>query len=1178
MPYYSRPAQHLLALVFWVALLIPVFPAKLQAPPRGSAVRPTDSWSAHKGIVGDPVSQRLVEGSEITSAFDGPETHWYQLTLLANQYARLDFAQTGLRLRATCIGPGNEQVASVAVSDHGRTELSVLAALSGDYRLEVKSQAGSVPGSQYRLRLENIRSATRGDRLAAAAQRDFWDAEQLCDEWKSSSIERANVKLESAARNWGVSGHTESQAKALRVRAANRSALSQYQAAIEDYRRALRLDRSLRNASGEIEDLTGLGSNYVLLGRQREAEQILEEALRQSELASDRWGQAHALSGLGEVYHYRSEERKALLLYEKAETIARSLGNRECLARTLYLAGNSWGDLAESERSLRVFEEALHIWESLGNRRWRGETLHVLGLVSASLGERQRALELERQALEIFRDIGNRTSEASALDGVGDYYLGIGDYPKALRYYLQALRLFRKSGAVTGEQSSADLAGEALYLMGDHRRALGYYRMSYSLSRSLGDPRLKGYALHNIGFVYQAMGERTKAYGAYARSLALRRQASDRRGEALTLNGLGRLLERDGKLELALQYHRQALSISQSIADHSEEAETLCYLAAVDRKRGNLKEAEEQAARALNIIETLGEKVYSNEFRASYFATVHARYEFYISLLMELHAKYPSAKYDAAALEASERARARSLLAILTESGTNIREGVDPVLIERERAVQQQLNAKAERQIRLLSEKARYEELAAIKSDIERLTTAYRELDASIRAQSPAYAALTSPISVSLSQIQRDILDGETVLLEFSLGDNKSYLWMVDQSSIRSFELPKRAEIAAMVARAREVYASSPDQAPARKRTRRTDKKRAANWKAAFDLSRVLLGNVAPQLESKRLLVVSEGPLQYLPFAALPEPNGQSGDSAATSTEVDSLPANYKPLVIDHEIVRTPSVTALAILRQQTSGRPLAPKTVAVLADPVFDFDDERVNAPSKVTAKRRERLPSSSSSSESESIAGAFRRFGVQGKDDRLIPRLPFTRREAEMILSATSASDELGALDFQASRATALSGVLRQFRIVHFATHGLFDDEHPELSGIVLSLVNRRGEPENGFLRLNEIYGLRLSAELVVLSACQTGLGKEVRGEGLLGLTRGFMCAGARRVLASLWKVDDVATSELMQRFYKALLGQRRLSAGAALRSAQLEMWKQKRWQNPYYWAGFVLQGEFE
>jgi CHAT domain-containing protein len=196
--------------------------------------------------------------------------------------------------------------------------------------------------------------------------------------------------------------------------------------------------------------------------------------------------------------------------------------------------------------------------------------------------------------------------------------------------------------------------------------------------------------------------------------------------------------------------------------------------------------------------------------------------------------------------------------------------------------------------------------------------------------------------------------------------------------------------------------------------------------------------------------------------------------------------------------------------------------------------------------------------------------------KDILRFERLPFTREEAASIIAMADANSGLEALDFRASRATATDAALAQYRMIHFATHGLLDSEHPELSGLVFSLVDQSGRPMNGFLDLEDIYNLKLNADLVVLSACETGLGKDIKGEGLVGLTRGFMYAGTSRVVASLWKVDDVATAELMKRFYRFML-QDRLAPAAALREAQLRMATQKRWADPYYWAGFVIQGEW-
>jgi CHAT domain-containing protein len=304
----------------------------------------------------------------------------------------------------------------------------------------------------------------------------------------------------------------------------------------------------------------------------------------------------------------------------------------------------------------------------------------------------------------------------------------------------------------------------------------------------------------------------------------------------------------------------------------------------------------------------------------------------------------------------------------------------------------------------------------------------------------------------------------------------------------------------------------------------------------------MLLRPAAARIANKRLLIVGEGMLQYLPFAALPDP------------------ANPSPLIVAHEIITVPSASMVAVLRKETAGRTPAPKTLAVLADPVFSPADARVVVQRKIQTN-----------APADDITRSGADSGLQE-----FARLRFSRNEADEIVRMAPAGTTLKAVDFDASRETVLKGDLGQYRIVHFATHSLLHNEHPELSGVVLSLVDRTGRPQNGFLRLYDVYNLRLGSDLVVLSACQTALGGEIKGEGLIGLTRGFLYAGAPRVVASLWEIDDRTTAEFMKRFYEGMLARGQRPA-AALRAAQVAMWKSKGWDAPYYWAAFTLQGEW-
>jgi CHAT domain-containing protein len=395
------------------------------------------------------------------------------------------------------------------------------------------------------------------------------------------------------------------------------------------------------------------------------------------------------------------------------------------------------------------------------------------------------------------------------------------------------------------------------------------------------------------------------------------------------------------------------------------------------------------------------------------------------------------------------------------------------------------------------------------------------------------------------------------MLLEYSLGEERSYLWAVTKTSITSYELPKREEIEAA---AKQFYELLNDRGYRLGEQRGLFDVRVvpdrSSTEAVTKLSQMLLEPVAQQLGNKRLLIVSDGALQYLPFAALPVPGTSEVGAKA-----------FVPLLVNHEIVNLPSASTLGVLRQELSDRKSAPKAIAVLADPIFGTNDPRLQSSS---GQASDTLLEKSNLNR-RALERSARTANVT------FDRLPFTRQEAEQILALVPTTERMQAFDFAANRAIATSPELSQYRIVHFATHGILNSTQPQLSGLVLSLVDEKGTSQNGFLQLRDVFNLNLPAELVVLSACETGLGEDVKGEGLVGLTRGFMYAGSPRVLVSLWSVSDRATAELMATFYKKML-QDGLKPAAALRAAQLEMWQQKQWQAPYYWAAFTLQGDWK
>jgi CHAT domain-containing protein/Flp pilus assembly protein TadD len=961
--------------------------------------------------------------------------------------------------------------------------------------------------------------------------------------------------------------------------------LGEKQKALDYYTQALLIRRAVGNRSGEANTLNNIGVVYNALGEKQKALDYYNQALPICRAVGDRSGEATTLNNIGSVYNALGEKQKALDYYTQALPISRAVGNRSGEANTLNNFGVVYDALGEKQKALDYYTQVLLIRRAVGDRSGEAATLNNIGRVYDALGEKQKALDYCNQALPIWRTVGDRSGEATTLNNIGGVYDALGDKQKALDYYNQALPIRRAVGDRDGEAGTLNNIGVVYIALGERQKALDYYSQALPICRAVGDRSGEATTLNNIGGVYDALGEKQKALDYYNQALPIHRAVGNRSSEATTLNNLGMVYNSLGEKQKALDYYNQALPIFRAVGDRSLETTMLGNSALVQRDLGDPVEARALIEEALRIIEYLRAQINSEELRASYFSTVQGYYQFYIDLLMRLHRQHPSEGFDGLALGASERARARSLLELLSEAGADIHRGIEPELLERERSLQQRLKDKEAEQVKLLSGKYTNDQAAALKKEIEDLLSQYQDVEGEIRAKSPRYAALTQPQPLVLKEIQQ-LLDPESMLLEYSLGEERSFLWSVTPTSLTNYELPKGVEIEKVarrflaIVRVQSPVPESPATQEGSASKSSTGSPANASQDVPQELSRILLGPVAAQLGTKRLIIVADGALQYVPFAALPAP-----DRLAQPSQ-ESLP----PLITEHEIVNLPSASTLAVLRRQLAGRVPAPKALAVLADPVFDADDDRVKQDASHVEKKVETSESSSVSShlgggtqqgrEASLAELALTRsvqetgFGARGLG---LERLKATRDEAGAIIILAPATSRLEALDFSANKVTATGTDLSQYRIVHFATHGLLNSGHPELSGLVLSLVDERGEAQDGFLRLNDIFNLNLPADLVVLSACQSGLGKEIKGEGLVGLTRGFMYAGAPRVVVSLWSVNDQATAELMKRFYLRMLknGQR---PAAALRAAQIEMLKEPQWRAPYFWAAFVLQGEWK
>jgi CHAT domain-containing protein len=871
--------------------------------------------------------------------------------------------------------------------------------------------------------------------------------------------------------------------------------------------------------------------------------------------------------------------RKAIDKFESSRELLRELNLPQGEGAMLTMLGTIYHLLEQNQKALETFEESLPLFRVAGEKRGEALSLFHLGLIYAKQGEMEKAQDYFDRSLALFRAIPDPQGEALVLSTIGSLNVYLGKPEEMVGYYNKVLAL---SQAKASSESAAALAAlqpvykvMALNVMEHPEQAQEAIEQLLAVTRQFRIPRVEALLLLTLALQHSFERETQKALARYEQALPLFRAEYDRNGQGVALFGICMSHISNYNYPKGFDYCAQALAIQRATGNIQAESLTLKQIAIGERERGNLAASLTAIESAVANVESVRTKVISPELRLTFFAGSQDYYEFYIDLLMLLHKQRPNDGFDGKALQAVERARARSLLDTLTEANADIRQGVDAALLQREREIQQRLNAKAQTQWQLLSQRHSETQAAALAAEVEGLIKDFQQVEAQIRKTSPHYSALMQPRSLTLKEIQTQVLDADTLLLVYSLGEERSYLWAVTSSSITSHELPKRDDIETAAQRfydlliARNVRKTDETSV---ERTARIEKADAGIPAAAAALSQMVLAPVTGQLGNKRLVVVADDVLHFVPFAALPVVAGQA---SGTNRQRRAT----RLLIEDHEIVNLPSASALAVIRNEVGGRSRAPRSVMALADPVFMKNDVRFKASRDNDVSKKVPTPDNGVAapgpSKDRQLVKAAEDTGIISAGMN-VPRLPGTRQEAEQIGAMVSANERRIALDFAASRDTATSAELGQYRYVHFSTHGLLNSVHPELSGLVLSLVNERGEVQDGFLRAHEIFNLKLSPEVVVLSACQTGMGKNVRGEGLVSLTRGFMYAGAPRVTVSLWGVSDLGTTELMVRFYQGMLKEA-MRPAAALRAAQVSLMNDKRWASPYYWAPFTLQGEW-
>lgn len=1083
----------------------------------------------------------------------------YSFNLNNGELSELSLQKEGTGIAVSILYPDGKVLPYATCSLDGPLHFTALAAIPGEYGVRLTSCVAPSAAS-YQLSLSAARQPTPDDHARAAAERLTSQAELLIAEYRKESRRSAISKYEEALTQWKVLQDLFAESSVLTRIASLYRDVGEAAKAAESVEGALSAARSARDIASEGEALLMLATIQLSKGDTSKAVESGNHALKIARSISNARMEALALYTLGRIWYETGKYTESTNALSQAEKIAEGRGDRLGAARALlYLAAIDF-DLLRFDTARDKGLQVLRVFESFGDKPGQTMALTYVGHFQSRLDQKQEAMMLYEQARSLAADSGDFFIEASLLNGIAAVNFDLGNTKAALQFLNLALEKNRALGDRIGIAYALRAIGDCYVAEGDSTSALDSYNQALRTFTLLSNRRMEAYVSEDIGIVLESMGDIDGAMERLNFSLKIGQSTGDRRMEAWARTGIGHVYETANRLDNALESYKQALRAYDASGDRWGKVSVLYHIAKAFRRTGKLEEALTYSENALAAIEKFRTSVANSGLRSSYFASVRQQYDLYIDVLMRLHRRTGLDTFAVRAFETSERSRARTLLESISETRMAILRGGDPKQIQRAAILRTLLDSKVERYTELLSAKADKKVLSQVSGEIRTLTAESDELEAELRVHSPRYASLTLADPFNLPELQRALLDEDSLLLEYSLGEENSYLWAITRDAFFTHVLPARSEIEKKVIQVRELLTarsrlSSENIAQYQSRVRVSE---AQYEQTVADLGRILLGPLNNLFRKHRLIIVAEGALQYLPFGALP---------------VGSSQVQSRPLIVGHEIVSLPSASTLAIIRREASRRGNPDRTLAVFADPVFQKRDPRVNQSSTPTAN----VPVAAVPTEGMTNGLAQMVRSMDGLDIGTdLPRLPFTRTEAESILAMVPQNRRMAALGFSATRTAVMSEDLKRYRIVHFATHALLNDEHPDLSSLVLSLVDGNGKAQNGFLRLRDIYNLQLAAELVVLSACDTALGKEVKGEGLMSMVRGFMYSGTPRVMASLWKIDDEATAELMKEFYKHLL-QEGMTPAAALRQAQITQMQKKSRQSPYYWAGFQLQGEW-
>ena len=915
----------------------------------------------------------------------------------------------------------------------------------------------------------------------------------------------------------------------LNVEAEKAASSGQFEQALDLSMQAYSAAQKAKNAGGELISLVQQGFLYWNLGRMKESAETFTQALKiAQELRIPEKERICSVSlKIYDLYVQGKEDRDSgryqtsIEGFRKAIDLARAINSKghelKCLRQ---LSLNFW-EIKDFQEFFLLNKTGLAIAQEMRHKQEEGRCLNNIGLFYWQIDNYSEALKNYEKALETSRYLRNQEEENNCLTNISLIYIDIGYYDRGLEYSLAALDLGRILKDSLSIAKDLNNLGTTYVKMGITlekneviRKALPYYNESREIAAAKHDSLTEIKVLNNIGSVHSYLGEYAKSLEYFQLALDKAQRAQDAEEMSIILNNIGIVYSQIGNYEESTRYYQRVIDLALETKGKKVLWEAYFEIANAYRNQNLLPAALENYRKSISVIENIRSSINLEELRATYLGSdkrIDAYYNL-IDLFVRLQRETHQSTYAADAFRFLEKAKARAFLDSIEVSKLDLSKGISQQLLNKETDL---MNDLSQLHTKLLVPQLSQAQRSQIDQELsdreERLESLRREM----RDVSPTYANLNYPRTLALQEAQNELIDNDTACFAFLLAKENSYGFAITPKKIKIFPLPGKKEIQKLVQEHLKAITDVTNQ----------------EFRLGHKLFEILIEpGLSPKI--RNLIVLPDDVLYFLPFETLLSRDDGKGW-----------------LIRDYTVAYAPSLSALRELNLRKKGNGHRPaKDILAVGDPSYGAGETQLTT----------------------GIGNSPLQVGT-GSDDSKFARLKFSGQEIEKISSLFKPARRSTLLRDQASEENFKSQNLADYRILHFAAHAFIDDKKPARSAIILSLD--RDPKEDGFLQMREVFNLKLQADLVVLSACQTGLGQLIRGEGIEGLSRAFFYAGASSVLLSLWAVNDQASSQLLERFYVHLRSANPVSE--SLRQAKLELIDSRVLAHPYYWAGFVVTG---